>query len=173
MNKREKILGVVILGLVGLFLADRFILAPVLAAFDEVATQTDQAREQLGEARALVDSQRTIDARWSAYRRAALPNNDPDAALQLITRWALDAGLSVDTYTSGRQLQGERFDQKLFSFNAKGNMTSVEAFLWSLRTAPIPLRIESLSLTSRDENKDELALTLTLTTILEPTGEAR
>ena len=48
---------------------------------------------------------------------------------------------------------------------------SVEGFLWSLRAAQIPLRIETCTLNSRDENKDELSMTLMLTTILDSTAE--
>lgn len=171
MKKREKILVWVIVALIGVFVIDRIVVSRVIEAFDAVRAQTTAVNTQLIEAQGLVNNQRSIDQRWQAYRAAKLPDNDPDAALQLITQWALDAGMSVQVYTSGRQIAGERFDRKVFTFSATGPMRSVEGFLWSLRAAEIPLRIETCTLNSRDEDKDELSLTLMLTTILDSTAD--
>ena len=170
MKKREKILAWVIAGLIGVFVIDQVVVSRVIETFDAIEQERAAVEQKLIEARVLVNNQRAINQKCDAYAASALPGNDPDAALQLITQWALDAGMSVQVYTSGRQIEGERFDRKVFTFSATGKMQSVEGFLWSLRTAEIPLRIETCTLNSRDENKDELALTLMLTTILEPTA---
>lgn len=171
MKKHEKILVWVIVGLIGVFVIDRIVVSRVTDAFDTVRNQTAEVEQQLVKAQVLVNNQRSIDQRWQGYHAAKLPDNDPDAALQLITQWALDAGMSVQVYTSGRQIEGERFDRKVFTFSATGPMRSVEGFLWSLRAAEIPLRIETCTLNSRDEDKDEISLTLMLTTILESTAD--
>ena len=171
MKPREKLLVWVIVGLVGLYALDQLVIARVLAGFDRVQTQTQAAEQRYNEARALVDSQRAIQMRYAAYEQAALPNNDADAARQMVSQWASDAGVEVSIFSPGRQTSGERYDEKVFTFTGKGAIAEVEQLLWSLRVAPIPLRIERCTLTSSDETKDELTLTMTLTTILEPTGE--
>jgi len=171
MKPREKLLVWVIVGLVGLYVLDRLMISRVMAAFDQVQTQTEAAEKQYNEARVLVDNQRTIQMRYAAYEQAALPNNDADAARQQVSQWASDAGVEVSIFSPGKQTQGERYDEKVFTFTGKGSIREVEQLLWSLRIAPIPLRIERCTLTSSDESKDELTLTMTLTTILKPTGD--
>lgn len=172
MKQREKLLVFVIAGLVGLFLLDQVVISRVMTAFDEVDTKTQAAEKQYNEARALLDNQRQIMRRHAAYEQASLPGNDPDAARQYISQWARDAGVEVSIFSPGKQTSGERYDEKVFTFTGKGRIREVEQLLWSLRTAPIPLRIERCTLTSSDESKDELTLTLSLTTILKPTSDA-
>ena len=170
MKPREKLLVWVIAGLVGLFVLDRLVISRVLSAFDEVATKTAEVEKKYNEARVLVDNQRAIQMRYAAYEQASLPNNDPDAARQAVSQWASDAGVEVSIFSPGKQTRGERYDEKVFTFTGKGTIAQVEKLLWALRTAPFPLRIERCTLTSSDETKDALTLTLSLTTLLEPTG---
>ncbi|MEM1355150.1 MAG: hypothetical protein AAGH88_09730 [Planctomycetota bacterium] len=170
MKSREKMLLWIIAGLVGLFVLDRLVVTRVMDGFDRVAEQTEQAESRYEEAQALVDSQRAIRLRHAGYQQASLPNNDADAARQLISQWARDAGVEVSIFSPGKQTRGEQYDEKVFTFTGKGSMAQVEQLLWSLRTAPIPLRVERCTMTSSDQTRDELTVTLSLTTILKATG---
>lgn len=166
MKPREKLLALLTGLAVVLFIIFTVVEPKIRASFETLAKDTEAAQKKLTDARVLVDSQNKIDRDWAEYRNASLPDRDPDQALRIITQWAREAGLSLPDGQTGRLVEGERFDMHPFTFSAQGTMRSVEQFLWSVQTSPIPLRVVSCSIRSRDEGKDQLDLSLTLTTIV-------
>lgn len=169
MTKREKILLFVTLAVVGLFALDRLVIVPVSAAFSNLEVETAAARTQLNEARTLVNRADRIEQRWGGYHAAGLGDdmNAAQARAQLrLTQWAQTAGLGIETLSTGRVVEGERFDEVSFIVSGTGSLASVERFLWEVRQADFPLRIERSDLASRNESEDALMFSLTLSTIV-------
>ena len=170
MNQREKILALIIVALAVLFAADRFVVAPVTAAFAGVEDETARLEADLAEARAMVRSERKIERRWKAVRLAGLTDATDAARLRVqvsASAWARDGGLSLNTLSTGRVEEGETYDQLSFALTGVGNLEAIQRFLLKVTQADFPLRIESCTITSRGDDRDEMTLSLRLTTIVQ------
>ena len=98
MNKREKILAVIIAGLGLLFAVDRLVVAPLTSAFEAVHEEAEQVEAKLTEADAMVRSQKKIKKRWSQYRLAGLAGGAEVARIRVqsrVTEWSRSARLRV------------------------------------------------------------------------------
>lgn len=170
MNRREKILALVIAGLAALFAADRLIVAPLTAGFAEVRDETRSLEADLTEANAMVKSQRKIEQRWTAVRLAGLADAADAARLRVqvtASAWARDSGLSLNTLSTGRPEEGETYDRLGFSLTGVGTIESIQKFLIKVDQADFPLRIGDCTVTGRSDEASELTLSLKLTTIVQ------
>lgn len=175
MSKRERILAIIIGGLVALFLLDMFLVQPTRAYFDDVSTRIERADEQLTAAQLLVDNRALIAERWDAYEKAGV--GDSESALRIkvqqgLTTAARQTRFNLATLNSGRTSPGESFNEVQFIASGNGSIAAVVNFLTQVHSSEFPLRIESLEITSRSEKDDNLTLRLTLSTINDrPTGD--
>jgi len=168
MSKRERILAIVVGGLVALFLLDMFLVTPTRAYFDDVSTQIERADEQLTAAQLLVDNGALIAERWDGYEKAGV--GDSESALRIkvqqgLTTAARQARFNLATLNSGRTVPGEVFNEVQFIASGSGSIAAVVDFMSRVHGSEFPLRIESLEITSRSEKDDNLTMRLTLSTI--------
>lgn len=175
MSAREMWLLIAVLGLGGLFLADRFVLAPILEALDASEDEISRLEAELTEAQALIDSRRAIEARWAGYQLAGLDRDLERARLHVqeqLAIWSRDTGVNLESLSTGRVLDREAFQALTFNASGVGTMTQVQQFLYRLRRADFPLRVLTCDITSRGTDADRLNLSLTLSTLVttEPAG---
>ena len=171
MNKRERMLTVVIALLVGYFVVDRLLVVPLTARFAALDEQVVAARQRYEAARVLVDNAQVLRDRWQAYQQVGLAAEESVVRIRVqqnLTDWSRQAGFDLTTCTASRTIKGERFSEVHFIARGTGSLRSVVQLLASVHTSPFPLRILSCDLVSRDEKLDVLTLGLTVSTICMP-----
>lgn len=169
MNQREKILALVIVGLAVLFAADRLVVAPLTTAFGEIAEETRSLESELAEANAMVKSRRKIEQRWQAVRLAGLSDAIDAARLRLqvsTSAWARDSRLNLNTLSTGRAQENDPYTELGFTLTGVGSLESIQRFLIKIDQADFPLRINDCTITARGDERDELTLSLKLSTIV-------
>ncbi|MEL7087037.1 MAG: GspMb/PilO family protein, partial [Planctomycetota bacterium] len=140
-------------------------------AFAEVKDQTRSLEAELTETRAMIRSRRKIERRWTAVRLAGLADAADAARLRLqvsVSAWARDSGLSLNTLSTGRAQEGETYDRLGFSLVGVGSLESIQKFLIAVDRAEFALRIDGCTITARNDGRDELTLSLKLSTIVRP-----
>lgn len=171
MSKRERILGIAIGALILLAGLDYFALSPLLQYIDDVETQTARAEEDLRQAMVLVNNADTIDERWKTLLDAGLRDDESTVRARVqqhISDWASDSRFDLTTFVSGRTTKETGHDEIEFVITGNGPLKAVSRFVSELSTSDIPLRIQSLDLSSRSEKDDKLAARMIVSTIILP-----
>lgn len=171
MNKREKIMVLIIVGLGVLFAADRFVVTPISEAFANVRAETERLEGKLTEAKAMIRNQDKIERRWSGYRFAGLKEAADAARIRVqanMTDWSQDSRFKLNNLSTGRVVEGEDYNRMAFSLSGVGSLQSIQRFLWAIDTADFPLRINDCSIVSRGDDSDELTLSMNISTIITP-----
>jgi hypothetical protein len=173
LSKREKIIALATVGVIGLFGADRFVIGPLLERKSDLDAQLVAAEADRDHAAQLFAGDAHMHRRWKEMRDAGLGTSITEAQSQgqrALDEWAREAGLDVST------LQPDPVDRggKLKDFTpvplrmiATGSMRSISRFLWSIQTSKIPMRVISSDLSSHGgkDGVDDLALTLNVSTL--------
>ena len=94
---------------------------------------------------------------------------------QMLQTWARTAGFQPDALSSERApAQKGPFEAVNFSvdFNTAGNdsMRQIAKFLWSIESATIPIRLNSIRIQSTREGTDQLNVKLVVSALYMPIG---
>lgn len=174
MSKRETTLAIAIAAMLVLLAGYALVAVPIMNAFDRVAKETAELETQVNEARVLIDNQRTIEGRWASYRTAGLRVDQFDArrrTQESITQWSAASRLSITNLEASGEASRDDdnpFEEITFRLSAKGSILALQRFLEHVSASPFPLRITDCSISNRREGSEELDLSLTLTTIIQP-----
>jgi Tfp pilus assembly protein PilO len=161
LNKRERTILWMTLTVVGLLLADRVVISPVLEYRQALSDEVDQLTDQVNHDQRLLRTGRTELKKWNQMKQIGLPASSSEAesrTLGAINDWAGDAKLSLVSVKPEYRRSDETLVPVVFRVSANGSMKSIAKFIWHVETAGIPVCVDTLQINTRDKNKDNLAL---------------
>lgn len=182
MSKRERMLALAVIALIGVLALDQLAIRPMLSRYDQLTERRRQLESEIRNAQMLLENREAIEARWDAMTRAGLTN---DASAQRIavqrrlSEWAEGANFNLATVSTARTTPRDGFEETRFIATGAGSLDALAGFLARLEQSDYPLRVLETDVTSRDDRGDELALRVTLSSIRRaetpatPTEEAR
>ncbi|HEY7087385.1 MAG TPA: hypothetical protein VH518_04800 [Tepidisphaeraceae bacterium] len=180
LSKREKVIGIAVGAVVGLFALDRLAVSPLMAEREDLLTQIESAENSRNQAKSLIQSKPVLDRQLADIVSRGLTQDQSQAESQLLNNlreWGQEAGLDIATLKpSGAPLAvikpGGKPNEKEKAFlritcraTGTGGMQQVGRFIFRIQTSSIPVRITDLSINSRKEGTDDLELNLGLSTI--------
>ncbi len=174
-KQRERMLTVLAAIVVGAFLGDRLIVTPLRGLWKSRSERILELHKSLDQGRMLLDREKDINARWQEMHKQALPT-DPSVAenmvLQAMNRWVQASRLTV-TSLKPRWIEAERAEYKTLECRvaAQGNLASLARFLYELERDPLPLRVEEVDVSSRDDRGQLLTLSLRFTGLVLKGGQ--
>jgi hypothetical protein len=180
LSRREKIIGITVGAVVGLFALDRLAVTPLLAQREQLNTDISKAELQLAQATNLIRSKPLLDKQLADNISKGLTKGQSEAESQLLNHlreWAQESGLDLGTLKpagapqqvvklGGRPSEKEKAFLKLTCrASGTGNAEQVGRFIYRIQTASIPLRITDLTINTRKEETDDLEVSLGVSTI--------
>jgi Tfp pilus assembly protein PilO len=96
-------------------------------------------------------------------RKNTLPNNESAAeqqVLQALDRWARDSSLTITSFGQQWKHDNDDYMTLLCRVEASGSLERVRHFLYELEKDPMALRLESLEISSRDTEGQQLSVGL-------------
>jgi len=164
-DHRQKWLTIAAVACVGVLVADRVVIGPVIRRFRDRARILRQMEADVSRARALLDQSDTWQQRLADYHDRALPT-DPSAAegqvIKSVREWASRSGLTLTSMRPRwRTEPGERPVLEL-RVTGKGGISAVTGFLFAAETAQIPLRPVNVSVASAASRPTDLTLSAEL-----------
>lgn len=160
-KNREKMLTMVTLLVIALLAGDKFILSPLTAAYSARKAKIASLTALLANGKVTLERENSIRQRWETIQTNSLPTDistADDMVLLSVDRWAMASRI---TYSSIKP-QWKQFDEDFVTldcrFDGSGSMQSVARFLYELETDPMPLKVEEIEITSKDNDGQQLSL---------------
>ena len=160
-NNRQQLLAIVAVAAIALLLGDRLVLTPLTTAWKERSQKIVSLKKSLNQGELLLDRDKRIRETWNNMRTNTLPVNLSAAENEVVKaffRWSEQSGISI---TSTRpQWRRNTDDYMLLECRADtfGSIESLSRFLYEIEKDPLALRVESVEITTRDNNGQQLAM---------------
>jgi Tfp pilus assembly protein PilO len=170
LSKRERMILVWTVAVVGIALLYNFVISPILDARAEFQSEKQKLTEEIEKAKEVLSKKEALSKEWGERIDNGL-NDDVSATesgvLNAIRIWAQNYGLTLSSVKPERERSDSKGEMKEISFNmaCSGNMTSVGQFLWQIENSTLPLRITEFQLGSREDDGKEMSLQLKLSAL--------
>ena len=173
-EKRQRLLVILTLVLLGVFVADRVVFEPLARAWTARAGRLAGLRQAVANGTRLLQRETSLRARWRQMRTNTLPNNPSLAEQQLlkaVDAWALESRVSISGITPHWKHDADDYLTLDCQVDAGGDLGALTRFLYAVEESPLAIRLESVELTARDNAGEELALSVRLSGLaLTPNG---
>ena len=170
LSKREKLIAIGVGVAAVVFVADYYVLDPYVKSREAVTKELENTTAKLREANSRLTRARRMDRDWRAMEAGAGGvKTDQSAAqfqiLEAVGEYAREAGVNLNSRTPQPENRNDR--TQVLRLHAIGtcNTASAAKLLWRVETAPIPLKVDEITLTSGKPGTDELAINLMVSTI--------
>lgn len=168
-KNRQQMLIIVAGAAIGLLVADSLILSPLIASWKARSTKITALRKQVGDGEKLLKRADALTSRWSNMQTNALPNNNSEAEQKVLgsfDKWSQDARISVNSITPQWKRDSEDYTTLECRVDASGTVGTLAKFLFNVERDAMALKIESVEITSRDKDGQNLSLGLQISGLM-------
>ena len=167
LSKRERIILIVTILVVGALVVDKLIFGPVKGRLDELEVRRQQLLAEVGEAQALFDQRRLLEPRYKMMLSDGF-RSDTEAesrVLRALREWSQTAALTLSSVKPERVASDKGLKEMTFSVAGTGTLHSVSQFLWYIETAILPIKVKNMQLGLASESGDSMSLQLRLSAL--------
>jgi hypothetical protein len=167
LTKRERYIGIGTVAVLAILVLDQFILEPSKRKMEELDAKIAQASQEHSNAQQLFTSSRRANRDWKTIAGDAMTRDTGDPESRVLTsvrEWAQEEGMRLPSVIPQPAQVEKGFNKIVFRATGSGNLNQVGRFLYRVQTAPMPLRITDLQITSKD-GTDELSVNFGIATI--------
>ena len=168
-TNRQQLLAIVAIVVVALLVGDKLILAPLLRGWKERSARIVELRKLITQGEQLQQRGGRVRERWDGMRTNTLPDNMSAAeneVLKAFDRWSRDSGISVSSIKPQWKRSAEDYMTLECRADAAGGIQALTRFLYNVEKDPLALRVESVEITSRDNDGQQLSLALQVSGLL-------
>jgi Tfp pilus assembly protein PilO len=167
LSKRERIILIVAIAVVGLLVANLFVIDPVSRRLQRIESRRLALEAEFNEAQSLFERQRLLEPRWKTMLSAGL-RSDAEAESRVaraLGEWSADAGLTLSSVKPERVASDKGLKEMTFVVAGKGPLDAVAWFLYEVETAVLPIKVKNMQLGSSAESGDTMSLQLRLSAL--------
>ena len=168
-KNRQQMLIIVAGAAIGLLMADSLILSPLIASWKARSAKITTLRKQVDDGEKLLKRADALTSRWSNMQTNALPNNNSEAEQKVLgsfDKWSQDARISVNSITPQWKRDSEDYTTLECRVDASGSVGTLAKFLFNVERDAMALKIESVEITSRDKDGQNLSLGLQISGLM-------
>lgn len=168
LSPRERLIAMGVGAAAVLYIGNKYALEPYVQARETVAVELETAQARNIEVQRVLKMKKHRDTQWRAMLAGGLKTDQSAAQFQVfdaIGDWAQEAGVKLTSRTPQPETRNDR--TQIIRLNATGTCNSAAAakLLWRVETAPMPMKVDELTLTSVKPGSDELQITLVVSTV--------
>ncbi len=168
-KNRQQVLAVVAIAAVALLAGDRLVVSPLIRSWKDRAARIVELRRSVEQGTRLREREQTIRQRWESMSTNTLPSNvsaAENAVLKAFDRWSQDSRISVTSLKPQWKQSGEDYLTLECRADAFGSIQALTRFLYELEKDPLALKVESVEISTRDNDGQQLALGLQVSGLL-------
>jgi Tfp pilus assembly protein PilO len=173
LSKRERIVALMAILVVGAFALDSFVLSPTLRRLQTTENQKQELLAQLNEAQSLFERRGLLEKKWKTMLSDGL-GSDAEAESRVaraLDEWSVDTRLTLSSVKPERGASDKGLKEMTFVVAGKGRLDAVARFLYKVETVEMPLKIKDMQLGSASEAGDSMSLQLRLSALYLGTNE--
>lgn len=169
-KNREKMLLIVVGVCVGLYLLDLIVISPLCDSWSARQDKIKQLKTTIRDGLAMKDNAKSIEDQWNSMSSNTLPPN-PTLAESMLFKSFQNWASSSQVILVGQRPQAKDSDDAAYSneewhADVTGSMSNIVNFLTSVEGSPLGLKVDSIELSSRDDQGAQLALGLTVSGLI-------
>jgi len=167
LSKRERIIAVITLAVVGLFVLNEFLFKPVSNKLQQLEAQKDQLRIELDEAQNLFRKRLALEREWKDASMESL-RNEVEAESKVgraLDKWSQMSRLTLSSVKPERLASDQGLKEMTFVVVGTGTLDAVAQFLWQIETAPLPIKIKDMQLGSSNESGQSMSVQLRISAL--------
>lgn len=167
-KNRQQAMAVVAAGLVGLLLADRLVLTPLVTLWKRRADQIVAMRGNVLQGEALIGREPIVTQQWDHMRSNMLAGEisvAEDRFLKAVERWAQEGRVSLSSVKPQWQRGTDKYVTLECNLEASGNLGAITRFLYEIERDPLGVKIVRTQINARDDAGEQLTLNLQLSAL--------
>jgi Tfp pilus assembly protein PilO len=166
LSKRERIMAIIAIGVVGFLVANKFLIGPVADKLQAMEAQKSELSLQLDEAQNLFRKRRILEKEWIAAVSEGL-RNEVEAESKVgraIDKWSQQARLTLSSVKPERVASDQGLKEMTFVIVGTGTLEAVTQFIWQIETSSLPIKVKDMQLGS-SESGQSMSLQLRLSAL--------
>ncbi|HSU55049.1 MAG TPA: hypothetical protein VLT36_13400 [Candidatus Dormibacteraeota bacterium] len=168
---RQKILVFAAVAVVALFAADKIVFTPLTNAWKDRSDEIRKLRSNVESGRSLQRRELGLRGHWEEMKSNALPENPSlteQQVLNAFNRWAQDSRVSITSVTPQWKHDSDDYTTLQCRVEASGNLGYITRFLYEIEKDPMALRLDTMEISSRDNDGQQLALAIQASALVLP-----
>jgi len=162
-KNRQQLLIIVAGVAVGLLLGDSLVFSPLVKLWKARSTRIVDLGKKVKNGEELLRRETTLQSRWNQMQANTLTNSPSMAEQQVLAafdKWSQDARISVNSITPQWKRDNEDYQTLECRVDASGGVGTLGRFLFNIEKDPMALKIESVEITARDKDGQQLSMAL-------------
>lgn len=162
-ENRQQLLMVLTIAVGVLYAADQLVFEPMVKWWKTRAETIAELRAQVNNGRLLIQREASLRSRWDQMRTNTLPNNTSLAEQQMLKafdNWSRGSGADVNSIMPQWKNDSDDYMTLNCRVEASGNLGTLSRFIYDVEKDPMALKLESVELSTRDNNGQQLTLNL-------------
>ena len=169
LTKRQQILAILAIVLVGLYVADKIVFTPLTRSWKTRSEAIAKLKEQVREGDETLKRETVLREQWARMRTNTLVNVKSEAESQMLKafeRWSKDGGVSVSSIRPQWKEAEETYKTLECRADVGGSLSAIAHFLYLVERDALGVKVDSLELTARNNEGSQLALVVQVTGLL-------
>jgi len=176
-RNRQRLLMILAGTAVLLLVLDSLVLSPLTKAWQTRSAEIARLKKAVAEGRSVIARADRTQSLWKEMQTQALPYEPAKAEQDVITafdRWGRSAGIELGSIKpQWKRGTTSRYSLLECRVDATGPLPAMTRFLYEVEKSPLPLRVDSIELTARDDQGYKLSLGLLVSGLRLTALEAR
>jgi hypothetical protein len=168
-KNRQQLLVAAAIALVALFAGDKLLFTPLANLWKQRSVQVTDLRKQVSDGKRLLEREDALRSRWDHMRTNTLPDNTSQAEQEVLRAfdfWSQDSRVSIMSITPQWKRDSDDFMTLQCRVDAAGNLATISRFLYDIEKDPLALKLESVEITARDTEGQQLSLGLLISGLM-------
>jgi hypothetical protein len=167
LSKRERMIILTTIVVVGALVGDKFIWPPIADRWGDLKNQRQQLQDQVNKANNLFQLQQQKKPIWDKLLAQGLQSaaEAEGSVAKAIDKWSAGARLSLTSVTPNYMPGDKGLKEIVFIVAGKGSLNAVAWFLYQAETSELPVKVKYMQIGSTSEAGDNMTLELRLSTL--------
>ncbi|MGE5297521.1 MAG: type 4a pilus biogenesis protein PilO [Solirubrobacterales bacterium] len=167
LTKRERILAIATILVVGLLALNTIVITPVLNLRRQTSDERIELEAQLEEAQNLFQRRVQLERKWKDLLAGDMQSDaDMETCIaKNMNEWARQTGLTLPSIKPERSTNEKGYTEITFVAAGRGSLESVASFLYRIETSELPVRVTNMQLGSSSESGNDMSLQLRVSAI--------
>lgn len=167
LSKRERMLALAMIVVVGALALNAFIVNPLSAGREATTNEKLELEAQIAEAGNVFAKKTNLERRWKSLMSEDSQNatGSESRIARALTEWSRQTRLGVTSVKPDRTDTKQGMIETTFVLAGRGSLDAVASFLYRVETSELPVKVVDLQVGSSSESGDSMSLQLRLSAI--------